>query len=96
MYDIVNNPLGVGDVSTYKLAAPTQDIGTLLGDGIDAVTGRTGVLPDSFPMTVFALDEDTGNRVTLRSQVADETSVGNHLFHHDLNSCDSRIRVSTC
>ena len=77
VYDIVNNPLGVGDLSTYKLAAPTQDIGTLLGDGIDAVTGRTGVLPDAFPMTVFALDEDTGNTVTLRSQVADETSVGN-------------------
>ena len=28
-------------------------------------------------MTVFALDEDTGNRVALRSQVADETGVGN-------------------
>ena len=36
VYDIVNNPLGVGDLSTYKLAAPGQDIGTLLGDGIDA------------------------------------------------------------
>ena len=77
VYDIVNNPLGIGDVTTYKLAAPTQDIGTLLGDGIDAVTGRTGPLPDSFPLTVFALDQDTGNRVVLRSQVADETAVGN-------------------
>ena len=77
VYDIVNNPLGIGDVSTYKLAAPTQDIGTLLGDGIDAVTGQIGTLPDSFPMTVFALDQDTGNKVVLRSQVADETSVGN-------------------
>jgi hypothetical protein len=28
-------------------------------------------------MTVFALDQDTGNRVVLRSQVADETTVGN-------------------
>jgi hypothetical protein len=77
VYDIVNNPLGVGDASTYKLAAPTQNVGALLGDGIDAVTGRLGVAPDSFPMTVFALDEDTGNRVVLRSQVADETPVGN-------------------
>jgi hypothetical protein len=76
VYDIVNNPLGVGDASTYKLAAPTDNVGTLLGDGIDAVTGRLGVLPDSFPMTVFALDQDTGNKVVLRSQVADETSVG--------------------
>jgi hypothetical protein len=77
VYDVINNPLGISDVTTYKLAAPTQDIGTLLGDGIDAVTGRTGPLPDSFPLSVFALDEDTGNRVVLRSQVADETSVGN-------------------
>jgi hypothetical protein len=77
VYDIVNNPLGVGDASTYKLAAPTDNVGALLGDGIDAVTGRMGVLPDSFPMTVFAVDQDTGNRVILRSQVADETSVGN-------------------
>jgi hypothetical protein len=77
VYDIVNNPLGVGDAGTYKLAAPTDDIGTLLGDGIDAVTGRTGVLPASFPLVVSALDQDTGRRVTLRSQVADETAVGN-------------------
>src|SRR3954454_8893328 len=77
VYDIVNNPLGVGDVSTYKLAAPTDSVGTLLGDGIDAVTGRMGALPDSFPLTVAALDQDTGRRVVLRSQVADETSVGN-------------------
>jgi hypothetical protein len=77
VYDIVNNPLGVGDAGTYKLAAPTDNVGTLLGDGIDAVTGRTGVLPTSFPLVVSALDQDTGRRVTLRSQVADETAVGN-------------------
>jgi hypothetical protein len=77
VYDIVNNPLGVGDAGTYKLAAPTGNIGTLLGDGIDAVTGRTGTLPTSFPLVVSALDQDTGRRITLRSQVADETAVGN-------------------
>src|SRR5206468_2690817 len=77
VYDVVNNPLGVSDVSTYKLAAPTDNVGMLVGDGIDAVTGQMGVMPDSFPLTVFALDQDTGNRVVLRSQVADETPVGN-------------------
>jgi hypothetical protein len=77
VYDIVNNPLGIGDASTYKLAAPLGDVGTLLGDGIDAVTGRMGVLPDSFPLTVAARDEDTGRLVVLRSRVADETQVGN-------------------
>ena len=79
VYDIVNNPLGVGDASTYKFAAPTENVGTLLGDGINAVSGRLGALPDAFPLTVAALDQDTGNRVILRSQVADETSVGNPL-----------------
>lgn len=77
VYDIINNPLGAGDTSTYKLAAPTQDIGTLLGDGINAVTGRVGPLPDSFPLKVSALDQDTGRKVYLSSQIADETSVGN-------------------
>ena len=77
VYDVVNNPLGIGDAATYKLAAPTGNIGTLLGDGIDAVTGRVGPLPDSFPLVVSALDQDSGRRVTLRSQVADETAVGN-------------------
>jgi hypothetical protein len=77
VYDIVNNPLGVGDAATYKLAAPTDNIGTLLGDGIDAVTARVGAPPPSFPLVVSALDQDTGRRVTLRSQVADETAVGN-------------------
>jgi hypothetical protein len=79
VYDVVNNPLGVGDASTYKLAAPTQNVGSLLGDGVNAVTGRVGVLPDAFPLVVGALDEDTGNRVVLRSQVADEAPVGNPL-----------------
>lgn len=76
VYDVVNNPLGIGDTTSYKLAAPTDDIGTLLGDGIDAVTARVGPLPPSFPLVVAALDQDTGRRVTLRSQVADETAVG--------------------
>jgi hypothetical protein len=77
VYDVINNPLGIGDASSYKLAAPAQDVGTLLGDGIDAVTGRIGALPDSFPMKVSALDQDTGRKVFLNSQIADETSVGN-------------------
>ncbi|MDX6655925.1 MAG: hypothetical protein QOH62_718 [Solirubrobacteraceae bacterium] len=77
VYDVVNNPLGIGDASSYKLAAPGQDVGTLLGDGINAVTGRVGALPDSFPMKVSALDQDTGRKVYLNSQIADETPVGN-------------------
>jgi hypothetical protein len=77
VYDVVNNPLGIGDASSYKLASPAENVGTLLGDGIDAVTGRVGALPDSFPMTVSALDQDTGRKVYLNSQIADETPVGN-------------------
>jgi hypothetical protein len=77
VYDVVNNPLGIGELSSYKLAAPLGDVGTLLGDGIDAVTGRVGPLPDAFPLKVTALDQDTGRKVFLSSLVADETPVGN-------------------
>ena len=76
VYDIVNNPLGVGDISTYKLAAPGQDVGTLTGDAIDAVTGVLGALPDSFPLKISALDQDTGRKAYVNDRIADETPVG--------------------
>jgi hypothetical protein len=77
VYDVINNPLGIGDASSYKLAVPTDNVGTLLSDGINAVAGRIGPLPDSFPLKVSALDQDTGRKVYLNSLIADETPVGN-------------------
>ena len=62
---IVNNPLGIADVTTYKLAAPGAR-----HRHADRRRHRRGDRPhvgraaaDAFPLTVFALDQDTGNRV---------------------------------
>ena len=40
VYAVVNNPVGVEGVTTYKLAAPGHDVGILSGDGLNAVAGR--------------------------------------------------------
>ncbi len=76
VYTVVNNPTATEEASTYKLAAPTESIGTLRQDGISAVVGRLGALPQSFPLIVNTRDLDTGRVATLRAQVADERSVG--------------------
>ena len=76
VYTVVNNPMATEEASTYKLAAPTESIGTLRQDGISAVVGRLGALPPSFPLIVNTRDLDTGRVATLRAQVADERSIG--------------------
>jgi hypothetical protein len=76
VYTVVSNPVGAPDLSTYKLAAPGHDVGTLTGDGIAAVTGRLGVLPPSYPLTVNATDIDTGAKQVTTVRVADERGVG--------------------
>ncbi len=79
VYTVVNNPVGVEGVSTYKLAAPGHDVGTISGDGLSAVAGRLGVLPNRFPMRVIANDGDTGRSRALRAEVADENAFGQPL-----------------
>jgi hypothetical protein len=76
VYTVVNNPVGTEDASTYKLAAPAADVGVLRSDGIDAVVGRLGALPDRIPLRIVAHDEDTGRIRTTNLQLADETGVG--------------------
>jgi hypothetical protein len=77
VYDVISSPSIGGAQSTYKLAAPGHDIGTLTGDGIFAVTGITGDLPRSFPLTVVANDRDRDTSQTLHVQMADERAIGN-------------------
>ena len=76
VFTVVNNPVGVEGVSTYKLAVPGHDVGVLSADGFSAVAGRLGVMPKRFPMRVIATDGDTGNVRTLRVDVADENFLG--------------------
>ena len=76
VYSVINNPLGVENFTTYKLAAPGHDLGTLTADGLSAVAGRLGALPDAIPMRVFARDLDSGRLEQTDVQLADESAVG--------------------
>ena len=76
VYTVVNNPVGVEGVSTYKLAAPGHDVGVLSGDGLSAVAGRLGVMPEHFPMRVIANDGDTGRVRQVQLEIADENHLG--------------------
>jgi hypothetical protein len=75
VYRVVNNPLGVGNAQTYKLAAQGHDIGTLGNDTTDAVAGRTGALPHTVAVHVLARDEDAHKDAVVDTKVADEAAV---------------------
>ncbi|MDX6680435.1 MAG: hypothetical protein QOG94_474 [Solirubrobacteraceae bacterium] len=76
IHAVVNNPLGATDLSTYKLGAAGNDLGTVTSDGLDGVGGRLGELPPNFPLKVFARDLDSGRTRALTTLVADESDVG--------------------
>ena len=76
IHTVVNNPVGAPDLSTYKLGSAGNDVGTVTGDGIDALSGRVGPLPPSFPVKAFARDRDTGRSLGLTTLVTDEGDVG--------------------
>ncbi len=60
IHTVVNNPVAVQDVATYKLGSPGNDLGTVTSDGPDRVIGVLGALPASFPLRVTAKDLDSG------------------------------------
>ena len=74
---IINNPLQIQDIATYKFSGPLHDRGTLSDDGFDAVAGTTGALPPLSKVHVVASDDDRGTSHALDVNVADETDVGN-------------------
>jgi hypothetical protein len=76
VYTVVNGPLGTQEAGTYKLAAPGHDVGAVTADGLSAVAGRLGVLPDRFPLRIFARDLDRGGLEHVEALVADESGVG--------------------
>ncbi len=80
VFQVVDNPFPIPDISgTYKYAAPGHDLGTLTEDGLNAVAGRTGALPPTIPVRVWATDGDTGARRTVETRVADESGVDEPL-----------------
>ncbi len=76
VHTVVNQPLNLPDISSYKLASTGNDLGTVTGDGLAAVTGRLGGLPASFPVRVTARDLDTGRSRSILTRVAEEGDVG--------------------
>ena len=76
VYTVINNPVGIEGVSTYKLAVPGHDVGVLSADGLSSVAGRLGVMPRRFPMRVIANDGDRGTHRDLRLDIADENHLG--------------------
>jgi len=75
VYAVVNNPVGVEGVTTYKLAVPGHNVGILSGDGLSAVAGTLGNLPPRFPMKVVAQDLDTGRQSVANIEIADENAL---------------------
>ncbi len=76
VYTVVNNPIDSDQQTSYKLAAPGHDLGTLTNDAPSAVVGRLGALPQRFPLRVSATDLDSGRTVHQNVEIADETLAG--------------------
>ncbi len=76
VYTVVNNPVDSEENTSYKLAAPGHDLGTLTNDAPSAVVGRLGALPERFPLRVSATDLDSGRVVHQNVEIADETLAG--------------------
>jgi hypothetical protein len=78
VYTVIQNPLGVPELGamTYKLASTDGYLhGAITEDGTDAISGKVGPLPRSFPLRVNARNR-AGERVTLDSLLADERHLG--------------------
>ena len=77
VYRVIDNPIAIpGAASTYKYASLGHTLGTFTNDERDAVAGRTGALPPSVPIRVFANDLDTGRRLVTGIRAADESRIG--------------------
>ena len=76
IHTVVNNPIAVPDVSTYKLGSPGNDLGTITSDGSAAVVGMFGAPPPNIALRITARDLDTARVVSSVTHVADEADVG--------------------
>lgn len=76
VFAVIDNPLGLFEVSTYKLAVPGRPVGTLTSDGLSAIAGRVGPRPRTIPLTVRAHDRASGRTRTLAVRIADERRIG--------------------
>ncbi|HUA05612.1 MAG TPA: hypothetical protein VMB27_17020 [Solirubrobacteraceae bacterium] len=75
VYYVVNNP-DPTTAPSYKLASPGHTEGILTSDTPNAIIGEVGTPPPTVPVDVTAHDLDTGQSLSLDTQVADETDIG--------------------
>lgn len=78
VYYVVNNP-NADPSASYKLASPGHALGAMTSDTPNAVIGNVGRGPATTPVDVTARDVDTGHRLVLHTEVADETDIGDPL-----------------
>jgi hypothetical protein len=77
VYRVIDNPVAIpGAATTYKYASLGHSLGTISNDERDAVAGRTGALPPTVPVRVFANDLDTGRSIVTGIRAADESRIG--------------------
>ena len=77
VYRVIDNPIAIpGAATTYKYASLGHTLGTISNDERDAVSGRTGALPPTVPVRVFANDLDTGRSSVTGVRAADESRIG--------------------
>ena len=76
VHAVVSSPINTPELSTYKLASPGNDVGTVTDDTPTAVRGRKGAPPLSFPLRVTVRDLDTGHVGSSVTRIADEGDVG--------------------
>lgn len=76
VYTVIDNPLGIGEAVSSKLAAPGHDIGALTYDGRDGVAGLIGATPPTTALTVTVRNGETGATRVSRARIADEAQVG--------------------
>jgi hypothetical protein len=78
IYTVISNPLGIQDFGaiSYKLASTDGYLhGAVTHDGVDAIAGKVGPMPRSFPLRIDARNR-AGERVVLDSLLADERDLG--------------------
>ena len=76
VHTVVNNPVGSFDATTYKLASPGNTLGAIFTDGVSAVAGQIGPLPQRTRLTVRAENAESGETLIEESEIADESSIG--------------------
>jgi len=76
IFRVINNPSASFDsFGSYKYGAAGHALGTLTNDGLNAVVGRVGALPETVPVTITATDLDRDVEKTVTTNVADEAVV---------------------